>query len=74
VGLAEIVDVAKVVPEPKAEERVVVVGIKVEIGLTEVELEISECEDALVKTVEEGLIDEVWPVGDERASTSDESK
>jgi hypothetical protein len=72
--LAEIVDVAKVVLEPKAEERVVVVGIKVEMGLTEVELEISECEDALVKTVEEGLIEEVWPVSDEIASTSDESK
>jgi hypothetical protein len=73
-GLAEIVDVAKVVPEPKAEERVVVVGIEVKIGLTEVELEICECADARVKTVEGGLIDEVWPVGDERASTSDESK
>jgi hypothetical protein len=46
----------------------------VEIGLTKVELEISECADARVKTVEEGLIDEVWPVGDKRASTSDESK
>jgi hypothetical protein len=68
------VDGAKVVPEPKAEERVVVVGIKVEIGLTKVELEISECADARVNTVEEGLIDEVWPVGDKRASTSDESK
>jgi len=73
-GLAEKVDGAKVVPEPEAEERVVVVGIEVEIGLTEVELEICECADARVKTVEEGLMDEVWPVGDERASTSDESK
>jgi hypothetical protein len=74
VGLAEIVDVAKVVPEPKAEERVVVVGIEVKTGLTEVELDICECADTRVKTAEEGLIDEVWPVGDERASTSDESK
>lgn len=73
-GLAEKVDGAKVVPEPEAEERVVVMGIEVEIGLTEVELEICECADARVKTVEEGLMDEVWPVGDERASTSDESK
>jgi hypothetical protein len=74
VELVELVDVAKVVPGAKAEERVVVVGTKVETGLTEVELEISECAVAPVKTAEEELIDEVWPVGDERASTSDESK
>jgi hypothetical protein len=74
VELVELVDVAKVVPGAKAEERVVVVGTKVETGLTEVELGISECAVAPVKTAEEELIDEVWPVGDERASTSDESK
>jgi hypothetical protein len=74
VELAEIVDVVKVVPAAKAEERVVVVGIKVETGLTEVELEISECAVAPVRAVEEELLGEVWPVGDERASISDESK
>jgi hypothetical protein len=37
-GLAEIVDVVKVVAAVKAADRAVVVGVKVETGLTEAEL------------------------------------
>lgn len=74
-GLAETVDVVKVVATPKVADIAVVVRMKVETGLTEVELENSDCAVALFKRLVEGLVDAKGRlVGDETAGTSDGSK